>query len=111
MSQPLSDASKETLRLFVDGQMTIRELQGWLASIEYDDDLDDEERDDLASLSLIVTEVVEEMRPPDEILSTVVRLLGRSVEVNTVRSSASTVWSRSSTTSANSEVQHARISA
>jgi hypothetical protein len=66
MAVELSPKTVETLEAYAEDRLDIRQLAAWLAQAAYDDELDTEERNELARVDLVVTEVREKMRPEDE---------------------------------------------
>ena len=114
MPAQLSGESDTMLRAYLDGQLGVGELAEWLTDREYDVDLPLNERDELAALALIVLEVQEQMREKDEILTTVVQMLGTRKPVQ--RANAATVSSSTassptiSVTSEPTPVQRVNIS-
>ncbi|MBI2912970.1 MAG: hypothetical protein HYY03_03525 [Chloroflexi bacterium] len=112
MTTRLSPDSRGTLQRYVDGRISNAELAEWLVAAEYDDELAQGERDELARLRLIVTEVEEDLRPADEILKAVSAILAVTEDkiVVAVRTSSSThTKPGSAVTAAASPVQHAGI--
>lgn len=66
MPVKLSPRTVETLEAYSAGRADIRELAEWLAQAAYDLELAADERDELARVDLVVTEVRENLRPEDE---------------------------------------------
>ncbi len=75
MAIKLDPETEIALRKYAAGELTVTEFAGWLASAEYDNDLPEEERDELARVSLMVIEAMEKLRPADQILEAVQDLL------------------------------------
>ncbi len=63
----LSNDSAENLRKYAGGALSATDLARWLAHASYDLDVAESERDLLASIDLIATEVVEQLRAEDEL--------------------------------------------
>lgn len=112
MTPRLRPDSKVTLQRYVDGRISNAELAEWLVATEYDDELPQGERDELAQLRLIVTEVEEDLRPSEEVLKAVSAVLAAAEHrtVVAVRTSSSTrIHPGTVITAAGSPVLHAGI--
>ena len=75
MSVKLSPNTAQTLEAYAADRLDIRELAAWLAQAAYDADIPAEERDELARVDLVLTEVLEDLRPQDEVATVVNELL------------------------------------
>lgn len=82
----ISPGTRETLEAFASGRIDMRELAGWLAQAGYDLDLPEAERDELARVDLVVTEVLESLRPEPEAMEAVSELLALAAPDATRRS-------------------------
>lgn len=82
----ISPETRETLEAFASGRIDMLELAGWLAQAGYDLDLSEGERDELARVDLIVTEVREQLRPAPEALASVNELLALATRDESRRS-------------------------
>ena len=112
----LSRETETTLQLYADGNLSNRELAEWLSQAEYDLDLPEGERDQLAALGLLVLEEAEGLRSGEEILQAVAAILApesREHQVLVKRTTSSTAWDTSGSgltiTRAGSPVQRAGI--
>lgn len=86
MAVKLSPKTTATLEAYAAGLLDIRQLAAWLAQAAYDDELGTEERDELARVDLVVTEVRENMRLEDEARRAVSELLPSSTSAPRARS-------------------------
>ncbi len=113
MAIRLSQDSQSVLHRYVKGQLSNPELAEWLVQVEYDQDIPQDERDDLAQLRLIVTEAEEQIRPVEQILEKVAAMLVASDprrQVIARRTSSSTdMYPGRVVTAAGSRVRHAGI--
>ena len=89
----LSSETKAVLNQYRRGEISNSEIADWLSGAEYDDSLQTDERDILASIRLIVVEVKEGERNPEEIVSMVAEVLALAEEniVYADRSGSSTL--------------------
>ncbi len=78
MAVKLSRKTTETLEAYAAARLDIGRLAAWLAQAACDDELGAEERDELARVDLIVSEVRENMRPEAEARRAVSELLPSS---------------------------------
>lgn len=98
MMETQSESPASVLRQYVDGRLTIVELDRWLSESEYDDSLSIPMRNLLATIGLVVHEVGEGLAEKDEILTAVALALASlepSEPVISQRSSSNTSWNRS----------------
>ena len=109
----ISSDTQAVLNQYVRGEISNSEIADWLSGAEYDDSLQTDERDILASIRLIVVEVKEGERNPEEIVSMVAEALALA-EQNIVyadRSGSSTLRQEESEFSSSpSRVQRVGIS-
>jgi hypothetical protein len=85
MAVKLSPKTTETLQAYAGDHLDIRQFAAWLAQAAYDDELGTEERDELARVDLVVTEVRENMRPEEEARRAVSALLPSSTSTPRAR--------------------------
>ncbi len=78
MAVKLSPQTTERLEAYASARLDIGGLAAWLAQAAYDDALGAEERDELARVDLIVSEVRENLRPEVEVRRAVSELLPSS---------------------------------
>lgn len=91
----LTPETRAELRRYVSGDVSNAELDEWLVGAEYDPALRQDERDALARIRLVLIEVQEEGRNPDEVLSVVAEVLASSTQegpVIALRSGSGTSW-------------------
>ena len=113
MTIQLSPDTRAWLQRYIDGQVSNDELAEWLVQVEYDLDLQSEERDALGQIRLAVIEVSEGLRPNEDILESVAAALAlsRAEQVVSVRANSSTDWRDTTVvTTASSRPQHVDIS-
>ena len=109
----ISSDTQAVLNQYVRGEISNSEIADWLSGAEYDDSLQTDERDILASIRLIVVEVKEGQRNPEEIVSMVTEVLALAQRVIVVadRSGSSTLRQEESEFSSSpSHVQRVGIS-
>jgi hypothetical protein len=75
MRVKLSPETVETLEAYASNRLDINQFASWLATSAYDDKLGVAERDELARVDLVVTEVRENIRPEAEARRAVDELL------------------------------------
>lgn len=113
MNDQLSQNTRMTLDLYVQGQVSNTELAEWLVQTEYDTAMPRNERDRVARLRLIVIEAEEGLRPIEEILQAVLSLLAKidpAATVIAMRTSAATErYGGTAVTATASPVQHVGI--
>lgn len=107
MAVQLTSETQAQLRRYVKGDLSNAELADWLAGAEYDDELAQSERDELARISLVLIEVQEGRRDPEQllILNAVADLLASTNSgqpVIAARSGSDTAWSSEPTLTATS---------
>jgi len=107
----LSDDYRRQLQRYVDGEISNAELDEWLTSLEYDDEASDADRETLAGIRLVLIEVQEERRNPDEVLASVLAVLApleHGAIIVVPRSGSTTTWAEQPTLDA-SPVQPQRV--
>lgn len=85
MAVKLSPITVETLEAYAADRLDIRQLAAWLAQAAYDPELVADERDELARVDLVVTEVRENMRSEEEARPAVSELLPSSTSAPRAR--------------------------
>ena len=114
MTDELNREARATLQRYLDGRVSNGELAGWLVQVEYDEEIPQLQRDQLAGLRLVVTEVSEGHRPTEHILEAVAALLATLApgeQVIAERTSSATCWTRNESviTASGNRVQYAGI--
>jgi hypothetical protein len=99
----LTSETQTQLRRYVKGDLSNAELADWLAGAEYDNELPQSERDELARVSLVLIEIQEGRRERAQLLNAVAELLASTTSgqpVIAVRSGSDTAWSSEPTLTA-----------
>jgi len=114
MADQVSVETLEQLQRYLDGEISNEDLAGWLTGMEYESSLAEAERDVLAGVRLVLIEVEEGRRDPDEVLARVAEALARSQPGKVIvaaRSGSNTTWEGETfSTGATSRPQRAGIS-
>jgi hypothetical protein len=92
---PLSADATRELQRYINADLSNAELEAWLAGLEYDPDVSTEERDALAQVRLVLTEVEENRRRAEDVLVSVATVLATFEPARTItaaRTGSATTW-------------------